>query len=102
MRLGRGYLTIALHEHGGSVLVDTKITIDEIEQDEVLERLLHEIEEFFQVYSDKLDRVTSIALTLPGLVDSDKGIVLQMPHYNVNNLALGRNLQSDRSACFHC
>lgn len=89
MRLGRGYLTIALHEHGGSVLVDTKITIEEIEQEDVLERLLHEIEEFFQGYSDKLDRVTSIALTLPGLVDSDKGVVLQMPHYNVNNLALG-------------
>lgn len=88
MRLGRGYLTIALHEHGGSVLVDTKITIEEIEQEEMLERLLHEIEEFFQGYSDKLDRVTSIALTLPGLVDSDKGVVLQMPHYNVNNLAL--------------
>ncbi|USD64398.1 ROK family protein [Vibrio sp. SCSIO 43136] len=89
MRLGRGYLTIALHEHGGSVLVETKIDIEEIEQDDVLTRLLHEIEEFFQSYSNILDRVTSIALTLPGLVDSQKGVVLQMPHYNVDNLALG-------------
>jgi len=89
MRLGRGYLIIALHELGGSVIVETKIDIEEIEQEDVLARLLHEIEEFFQAYSNKLDRVTSIALTLPGLVDSDRGIVLQMPHYNVDNLELG-------------
>ncbi|MGY2573449.1 sugar metabolism global transcriptional regulator Mlc [Vibrio sp. C8] len=89
MRLGRGYLTIALHELGGEVLIDTKIEIHEIDQDDVLQRLLFEVEEFFQTYADQLDRVTSIAITLPGLVNSEKGIVLQMPHYNVKNLALG-------------
>ncbi|MDW6017577.1 ROK family protein [Vibrio plantisponsor] len=89
MRLGRGYLTIALHELGGEVLIDTKIEIHEIDQDDVLQRLLFEVEEFFQTYADQLDRVTSIAITLPGLVNSEKGIVLQMPHYNVSNLALG-------------
>ncbi|WP_162063181.1 ROK family protein [Vibrio taketomensis] len=89
MRLGRGYLTIALHELGGDVLIDTKIDIHEIDQEDVLARLLHEIEDFFQTYSDQLDRVTSIAITLPGLVNSEQGIVLQMPHYNVENLALG-------------
>ncbi len=89
MRLGRGYLTIALHELGGEVLIDTKIEIHEVDQDDVLQRLLFEIEEFFQTYAGQLDRVTSIAITLPGLVNSEKGIVLQMPHYNVQNLALG-------------
>ncbi|GAA5645349.1 MULTISPECIES: sugar metabolism global transcriptional regulator Mlc [Vibrio] len=89
MRLGRGYLTIALHELGGDVLIDTKIDIHEIDQEDVLARLLHEIDEFFQTYADQLDRVTSIAITLPGLVNSEQGIVLQMPHYNVENLALG-------------
>ena len=89
MRLGRGYLTIALHELGGDVLIDTKIDIHEREQEDVLARLLHEIDEFFQTYSSQLDRVTSIAITLPGLVNSEQGVVLQMPHYNVKNLALG-------------
>ena len=88
MRLGRGYLTIALHELGGEVLIDTKIDIHEIDQEDVLARLLHEIDEFFQSYAEQLGRVTSIALTLPGLVNSEKGIVMQMPH-NVENLALG-------------
>ena len=92
MRLGRGYLTIALHELGGDVLIDTKIDIHEIDQDDVLARLLHEIDEFFQTYADQLDRVTSIALTLPGLVNSEQGVVLQMPHYNVHNLPLGEEI----------
>ncbi|MDB1124393.1 sugar metabolism global transcriptional regulator Mlc [Vibrio algarum] len=89
MRLGRGYLTIALHELGGSVLIDTKIDIHEVEQEDVLARLLHEIDEFFQTYADQLNRVTSIAVTLPGLVNSEQGVVIQMPHYNVKNLPLG-------------
>ena len=89
MRLGRGYLAISLHELGGEVIIDTKIDIHEIEQEDVLARLLHEIDEFFQTYSDQLDRVTSIAITLPGFVNSEQGIVLQMPHYNVKNLPLG-------------
>ncbi|MDN3610491.1 ROK family protein [Vibrio ostreicida] len=89
MRLGRGYLTIALHELGGDVLIDTKIDMHEIDQEDVVARLLHEIDEFFQTYAQQLDRVTSIALTLPGLVNSEKGLVLQMPHYNVENLSLG-------------
>ncbi len=92
MRLGRGYLTLALHELGGDVLIDTKIDIHEIDQDDVLARLLHEIDEFFQTYADQLDRVTSIAITLPGLVNSEQGVVLQMPHYNVHNLALGAEI----------
>lgn len=89
MRLGRGYMTIALHELGGSVLIDTKIDIHEVEQEDVLARLIHEIKEFFQTYSDQLARVTGIAVTLPGMVDSKQGIVIQMPHYNVKNLPLG-------------
>lgn len=48
MRLGRGYLTIALHELGGDVLIDTKIEIHERDQDDVLERLLYEIDDFFR------------------------------------------------------
>lgn len=89
MRLGRGYLTLALHELGGDVLIDTKIDIHEVDQDDLLARLLHEIDDFFQTYADQLERVTSIAITLPGLVNSEAGVVLRMPHFNVENFALG-------------
>ncbi|MFA0438553.1 transcriptional regulator [Vibrio sp. 10N.286.49.C2] len=94
MRLGRGYLSIALHELGGDVLIDTKIEIHEVDQEDVAARLLYEIEEFFETYNDQLDRVTSIALTLPGLVNTEQGIVLQMPHYNVANFPIGSEIFS--------
>ena len=92
LRLGLGYLVLALHELGGEVLVDNKIDIHEIDQDDLLERLLFEIKDFFQTYSTMVDRVTSIAITLPGRVNSEQGIVLTMPHYHVKNLPLGEEI----------
>jgi transcriptional regulator of PTS gene len=89
MRLGRGYLTMALHDLGGNILVDTKIDIVEKEQQPLFDRILKEIDDFFQTNSTQLERVTAIALTLPGLVLSDTGTVLQMPHYKVTKMALG-------------
>ena len=89
MRLGRGYLTIALHSLGGEQVIEERQNINEIEQDELLAKLLKEIDLFFQTHSRILGRITSIAITLPGLVISSQGIVIQMPHYNVDNLPLG-------------
>lgn len=92
MRLGRGYLTIALHTLNGSVIIEEQCVVYEREQSDLLVRLLSEIEKFLQTYSEKLERVTSVAITLPGLVDADNGVVLQMPYYNVKNLAIGDEL----------
>ncbi len=90
MRLGRGYLTIALHELGGDILIEERVVMNQTQQDEVLDHLLIEINQFFQRHSATLDRVTSVAISLPGLVDSEDGIVMQMPHYDVRNLELGK------------
>ncbi|GAD88314.1 Mlc protein [Vibrio halioticoli NBRC 102217] len=89
MRLGRGYLTIALHELGGEVISEKYIDIEERNQDAMLARLLKEIYQFFEEKSDILERITSLAITLPGLVHSESGLVLQMPHYDVKYLELG-------------
>ncbi|OBT08505.1 transcriptional regulator [Vibrio sp. UCD-FRSSP16_10] len=89
LRLGRGYLTIALHELGGEVITEKYIDIEQREQDEMLARLLDEIYQFFEEKSAVLERMTSIAITLPGLVHSQSGLVLQMPHFNVKHLELG-------------
>lgn len=89
IRLGRGYLTIALHELGGDILVEERQDIEALHQDAVLSKLLTEINTFFANHVSELDRITAIAVSLPGLVNADKGIVLQMPHYDVHNLELG-------------
>jgi transcriptional regulator of PTS gene len=92
LRLGRGYLSIALHEMSGDVVTESHITIEERHQDAVLQRLLAEIQNFFAKNNDQLERVTSIAITLPGLVHSQSGLVLQMPHYDVQYLELGPSI----------
>ncbi|EHN68605.1 ROK family protein [Aliivibrio fischeri] len=89
LRLGRGYLTIALHSLGGEQIIEERQLIKEIEQDELLAKLLNEINVFFQKHSKILGRITSIAVSLPGLVISSQGLIIQMPHYNVKNLPLG-------------
>ncbi|MDO6705623.1 ROK family protein [Photobacterium sp. 1_MG-2023] len=89
IRLGRGYLTIALHEQGGDILFEERQDILERKQDEVLNKLLTEIDTFFARHAKLLDRITAIAVSLPGLVNSEKGMVLQMPHYEVKDMPLG-------------
>ena len=89
IRLGKGYLIIALHELGGDVVADYKVDIEVSDQDKLQQRILDEIESFFVQHSHLVERITSIAVTLPALVNFSEGVVLQMPHFNIQNLALG-------------
>ncbi|KJG35241.1 transcriptional regulator [Photobacterium angustum] len=95
IRLGRGYLTIALHELGGEILVEERQDIEELHQEDVVKKLLAEINIFFANHVSELDRITAIAVSLPGLVNSSEGMVLQMPHYNVSNLPLGKIIHNE-------
>ncbi|SMY32471.1 N-acetylglucosamine repressor [Photobacterium malacitanum] len=88
IRLGRGYLTIALHSLSGDVLVEERQDIKQLQQDDVVSKLLTEINVFFANHVSALDRISAIAVSLPGLVNADEGIVLQMPHYTIKNLPL--------------
>ncbi|MGF1723881.1 sugar metabolism global transcriptional regulator Mlc [Photobacterium nomapromontoriensis] len=89
IRLGRGYMTIALHELGGDIVVEERQDIDVLQQEEVLRKLIGEIQTFFANHVGELDRITAIAVSLPGLVNAKTGVVLQMPHYDVHHLELG-------------
>ncbi len=95
IRLGRGYLTIALHALGGEILVEERQDIEELHQEDVVKKLLDEINIFFANHVSELDRMTAIAVSLPGLVNSSEGMVLQMPHYNVSNLPLGEIIHNE-------
>ncbi|WP_413110492.1 ROK family transcriptional regulator [Thaumasiovibrio sp. DFM-14] len=89
IRLGRGYLTIALHEHGGDLLIDERHNLSDTEQEPLLQKIISEINTFFARHVKEVDRVTSIAISLPGLINAQEGVVLQMPHYNIKNMPLG-------------
>ncbi|UJF18325.1 ROK family protein [Vibrio sp. SS-MA-C1-2] len=92
LRLGRGYLTIALHELSGAILVEQHRDIEQIEEQALLTRLCYEINMFFTRYNAEVTEVCAIAITLPGQIDSLRGIVHQMPHYQVSNFHLAELL----------
>ncbi|CAH0533420.1 Protein mlc [Vibrio stylophorae] len=89
LRLGRGYIAMALHELGGGILIEDSTTLDEIEQAPLLARLEQEVTRFLSEHVRDIDRITSLAVSLPGLVDPKRGVVVQMPHYRVKDMPLG-------------
>lgn len=92
VRLGKGYLIIALHELGGDIVVDHKVAIQAMDQEKLQQKIIDEIETFFVQHTHLVERMTSIAVTLPALVNFSEGVVLQMPYFNIKNLALGPTL----------
>ncbi|MGL5345594.1 MAG: sugar metabolism global transcriptional regulator Mlc [Plesiomonas sp.] len=92
MRLGRGYLTLALHELNGRALIEERLDVIEREQVALLKRLVSEIDLFFTRHQDKLERLTGIAVTLPGVIDAARGIVHHMPYYHVKDMPLAAEL----------
>ncbi|MFL1803112.1 sugar metabolism global transcriptional regulator Mlc [Plesiomonas shigelloides] len=92
-RLGRGYLTLALHELSSELLIEERLDIIEREQSALLKRLVSEIDLFFTRHQDKLERLSAIAITLPGVIDATRGIVHQMPYYHVKDMPLAAELE---------
>lgn len=48
----------------------------------------------FTRHQQKLERLTSIAITLPGIIDTENGVVHRMPYYeDVKEMPLGDSLE---------
>ena len=59
----------------------------------LLDRIISHIDQFFIRHQKKLERLTSIAITLPGIIDTENGIVHRMPFYeDVKEMPLGEAL----------
>ncbi|MGA9618828.1 MAG: ROK family protein, partial [Serratia proteamaculans] len=59
-----------------------------------LKRILSEVDQFFIRHQSKLERLTAIAITLPGMVDAISGVVHRMPFYDVEDMPLGPALET--------
>lgn len=89
MRLGRGYLTMALHSLSSDILVQERHELAVMPQEALLATVVECVKAFFSRHHEVVDRVTSIAVSLPGLVNSAQGTVIQMPHFEVSHMPLG-------------
>lgn len=89
MRLGRGYLTLALHSLSSEILIQERHELTVVAQSALLTTVVDHVNAFFSRHQQTVDRVTSIAISLPGLVNSAQGTVIQMPHFEVDHMPLG-------------
>lgn len=88
IRLGRCNATIALYDLGGKLLVAETVPVPETNQDDLEKTLIKTIARFLKNHQSRIIELVAIAVSLPGLIDPEKGIVSYMPHLKVENWKL--------------
>ncbi|WP_058909966.1 sugar metabolism global transcriptional regulator Mlc [Entomohabitans teleogrylli] len=94
VRINRGELNLALRDLSSKLVEEESLDFPLVPEQPLLERIIHEIDQFFTRHQKKLERLTAIAITLPGIIDTECGIVHRMPFYDVIDMPLGEALES--------
>ncbi|WP_297198984.1 sugar metabolism global transcriptional regulator Mlc [uncultured Pluralibacter sp.] len=95
LRISRGELNIALRDLSSKLVVEEALPLPLEDDRPFLQRIIEHIDAFFIRHQHRLERLTSIAITLPGIIDTENGIVLRMPFYeDVKDVRLGETLAS--------
>ncbi|WP_192456948.1 ROK family transcriptional regulator [Musicola keenii] len=89
VRISREWATLALRDLSSKLVVEDDVPLPAKHAVSLLDRLLSEIDHFFIRHQKKLERLTAIAITSPGMVDSTTGIIHRMPFYNIEDMAIG-------------
>ncbi|WPD76080.1 ROK family protein [Dickeya fangzhongdai] len=93
VRISNQVMTLALRDLSGHLVVEERVDLPTEHPQSVLDRILIEIDQFFIRHQRKLERLTAIAITSPGMVDSSTGIIHRMPFYDVEEMAIGPALE---------
>lgn len=93
-RISRGSITLALRDLSSKMVVEEQLSLPAEHDEPLLTRILTEVDQFFSRHQRRLERLTAIAITLPGMIDAANGIVHRMPFYTVEDMPLGPALSS--------
>ncbi|QDX30085.1 sugar metabolism global transcriptional regulator Mlc [Dickeya poaceiphila] len=93
VRISNQMMTLALRDLSGHLVVEEQVNLPSEHPQPLLDRILAEIDQFFIRHQRKLERLTAIAITSPGMVDSSTGIIHRMPFYPVEDMAIGPALE---------
>lgn len=94
VRLNRGEISLGLHDLSSRLIVEDTVLLPLDDPAPLLERIVAQVDQFFIRHQHKLERLTAIAITLPGIIDTVRGIVHRMPFYEVSDMPLGEVLES--------
>lgn len=94
LRIMRGELWLALRDLSGKEVVEECLELALESTQPLLTRILESVDQFFVRHQQKLERLTAIAITLPGIIDARRGIVHRTPFYDVTDMPLGEVLSA--------
>ncbi|WP_284972838.1 sugar metabolism global transcriptional regulator Mlc [Atlantibacter hermannii] len=94
VRINRGEINLALRDLSSKLVVEEQLALAQQDTTPLLERIITHIDQFFIRHQQKLERLTAIAITLPGIIDTENGIVHRMPFYDVLEMPLGPALET--------
>lgn len=94
VRISRGVIHLALRDLSSKLVVEEQLELALEDEFPFLNRVVSHIDQFFIRHQNLLERLTAIAITLPGIIDTENGIVHRMPFYNVTDVPLGGTLEA--------
>lgn len=95
LRINRGELWLALRDLGGRPIVEECVALPVADSTPLLRRIQTSVDTFFTRHQQKLERLTAIAITVPGIIDREQGIVHRMAFYDdVRDMPLGETLSA--------
>ncbi|NDJ57461.1 ROK family transcriptional regulator [Enterobacteriaceae bacterium 4M9] len=93
VRVSRGSLAMALRDLSGAMVVEEDEALPLVADEPLITRIINQIDGFFTRQQHRLERLTAIAITLPGIVNTELGIVYRMPFYDVSDMPLAEMLE---------
>jgi len=92
VRLQPGFITLTLRDLSSRALQEDRLPLPASADTPLLQTLQELVNAFFIRHQQKLERLTAIAITLPGLINAASGVVHRMPGYDVQDMPLGETL----------
>ncbi|MGZ0750208.1 sugar metabolism global transcriptional regulator Mlc [Kluyvera sichuanensis] len=94
VRISRGVIHLALRDLSSKLVVEEQLDLALEDEIPFLNRVVSHIDQFFIRHQSMLERLTAIAITLPGIIDTENGIIHRMPFYDVTDVPLGGTLEA--------
>ncbi|ADU69290.1 ROK family protein [Pantoea sp. At-9b] len=92
IRIQPGYITLTLRDLSSRALQEDRLPLTASPDKPLLQTLQELVDAFFIRHQKQLERLTAIAITLPGLINAASGVVHRMPGYAIEDMPLGETL----------
>lgn len=101
VRLGREKIEIALFDLSGALLAAHDEPFHYPDQKTLIEGLVQRLHDFLFAQQKIRKELIAVAISLPGLIDTQTGIVDYMPHISIDKLPLSALIQAEFNVpCF--